>query len=115
MAKSMIMNFTKTIQDWFDKEFGGSLILPDGWYGRPYDNQHLLTFLNEKDNILFLVLDDKLKLQFRGLKSVRVYKHELIFGPFDNLQFEWESYGSDGQHGTKKYQKGEVKIVSTPG
>jgi len=109
------MRFTEIVQKWFKDEWGGSLVLPDGWYGRPYDNQHALTSIDELGEALTLILDQKLTLRFENLKSVEVRDRELIFGPFDQLCFQWEAYGSGGQHGAKEYQAGEVKIVPAPG
>ena len=109
------MRFTHIIQKWFKDEGGGSLVLPDGWYGRPYDDQHAVTSIDESGEALALVLDQKLALHFEGLKSVQVWKRELVFGPFDKLCFEWEAYGTGGEHGAKEYGTGEVKIVPAPG
>jgi len=108
------MSFTNAVQQWFKDEWGGSLFLPDGWYGRPYDNQHALTFVEEAGSVLTIVLDRRLTLRFEGLKSVRAQRRELTFGPFEALRFDWESFGTDGGHGTKEYQGGEVKILSGP-
>lgn len=108
------MNFTNTIQRWFKDEWGGSLLLPDGWYGRPYDNQHALTSVEESGETLTIVLDQKLMLRFEGLKSVKAQKRELIFGPFEKLRFDWESFSTDGKRGSKEYQAGEVKILTGP-
>lgn len=105
------MTFSTTIQQWFDTEWGGSMVLPDGWFGRPYDNQHSLTSVTESGDELTLVLDEILHLRFVGLKSVRIEGHELIFGPFKELRFEWTPYGG-GKLTTKDYRDGEVKIVS---
>lgn len=109
------MSFTNTIQRWFKEELGGSLLLPDGWYGRPYDNQHALTSVDETGEALTVILDRKLTLRFEGLKSVEGRKGELVFGPFDKLRFDWETYGTDAKRGTMEYQTGEAKIVSAPG
>lgn len=108
------MKLANVVQQWFDEEQGGSLVLPDGWYGRPFDNQHALTSLVESELALTLVLDRKLTLRFVGLKSVEAKKGQLSFGPFEKLYFDWESFGTDGKRGAKEYQKGEVKIVSAP-
>jgi hypothetical protein len=108
------MSFTNTIQRWFKDEWGGSLFLPDGWYGRPYDNQHSLTSVEESTDTLIVILDRKLTLRFEGLKSVEAEKRELTFGPFEKLRFDWESFGTDGKRGTKEYQTGEVKILTGP-
>ena len=109
------MRFADIIQKWFKDEWGGSLVLPDGWYGRPYDNQHSLTSIDELGEALTLVLDQKLTLRFENLKSVVVQNRELVFGPFGRLHFEWEDYDPGGQHGAQEYQGGEVKIVPAPG
>ena len=109
------MRFANTVKQWFEHEWGGSLVLPDGWYGRPYDNQHAVTSIDESGNGLTLVLDQKLTLRFEGLKSVDVRSRELVFGPFAKLRFEWEAYGASGEHGVKEYHTGEVKIVPAPG
>jgi hypothetical protein len=109
------MSFTSTVQQWFKDEWGGSLFLPDGWYGRPYDNQHALTSIEESGSTLTIVLDRKLTLRFEGLKSVKAQKRELTFGPFEKLRFDWEGFGTGGGHGTKEYQDGEVKILTGPG
>jgi hypothetical protein len=109
------MPLTELIERWFEEELGGSLLLPDGWYGRPYDNQHALTSVVESGNAITLVLDQKLTLRFEGLKFVEPRKGELVFGPFAKLRFDWESFGSSGQRGTKEYQSGEVRIVGLAG
>jgi hypothetical protein len=109
------MRYTDIIQKWFRDEWGGSLVLPDGWYGRPYDNQHGMTSIHESGDALTVTLDQKLTLHFEGLKSVRVRKRELVFGPFDKLRFEWEAYGASGEHGVKEYRAGEARIVPAPG
>ena len=108
------MSFTSTVQQWFKDEWGGSLLLPDGWYGRPYDNQHALTSVEESGTTLIIVLDRKLMLRFDGLKSVKVHNRELVLGPFEKLRFDWERLGTDGKRGTKEYEAGEVKILTGP-
>ena len=109
------MRFANIIEKWFKDEWGGSLVLPDGWYGRPYDNQHALTSIDELGETLTLILDQKITLYFEGLKSVEVRNRELVFGPFDKLCFEWEAYGTAAEHGVKEYQTGEAKIVPASG
>lgn len=108
------MRFAEIIHRWFREEIGGSLLLPDGWYGRPYDNQHMLTSLIETEASLTVVLDQKITLCFEGLKSVETRGRELVFGPFDKLRFKWESSGVSGDRGEREYESGEVKIVSRP-
>lgn len=109
------MQFAHIINQWFEDELGGSLVLPDGWYGRPYDNQHVATSVIESSDSLTLVLDQKITLHFEGLKLVEVRNRELVIGPFDRLHFEWIAYGNSGEHGTRDYGNGQVKIVPAPG
>ncbi len=106
------MNFVDVIKRWFETEWGGSLLLPDGWYGRPYDNQHALTSVEESDERLVIILDRKLILRFEGLKAVKTEKHTLVLGPFEKLSFDSESLNTDGKLVTKEYQTGEVRILT---
>lgn len=106
------MPHASTVQQWFNAHMGGSLYLPDGWYGRPYDNQHLLTSIAEAGNELSMTLDRNLMLKFEGIQAVNSTVRELIFGPFSKLRFEWSE---NGKRLTKEYYGGEVKIVSPPG
>ena len=105
------MKLKDQIEDWFKQKLGGGLLLPDGWYGRPYDNQHRLTSVVEENNILTISLDQKLNLHFKGLKSVEAQNDQLILRGFDKLRFDWTTYGKDAESGTKEYASGKVKIV----
>lgn len=109
------MRFLEIINQWFKDEWAGSLVLPDGWYGRPHDNQHALTSADEIGNDLNLILDQKITLRFSGIKSVKVIDRELVFGPFDSLRFECEVSREASGPMVKQYQSGEVKIVPAPG
>ena len=106
------MFFTNIVQQWFKAQMGGSLHLPDGWYGRPYDNQHILTSIDEAGDDLLMALDHDLVLKFKGLQAVNSTTRELIFGPFSALRFEWVE---NGHRQAKEYGDGEVKVVSPPG
>lgn len=105
------MLYEQAIRQWFDKEGGGSLLLPDGWFGRPHDNVHSLTSIDEAKDVLIIVLDQgRITLQFERPKMVRVDNHDLIFSEFDKFCFEWKGIGTRG--GTKNYHEGEVRLVA---
>jgi hypothetical protein len=108
------MTFIDETRKWFSREWGGSLILPDGWFGRPYGAQHSLTDVRLTSDGFELLLDDNLVLRFAGLKSVRATGRELTFGPFASLQFTWTPFGG-GSPSLQEYGPGEVKIVAAPG
>ena len=108
------MSAKTVVQQWFNAKFGGSLLLPDGWYGRPHDNQHMLTSIDENGDDLSVTLDNRLTLRFKGLQTVIPTDRELIFGPFRRLCFEWNRIG-EKRRLTKEYDSGEVKIVTAPG
>lgn len=103
------------VQRWFIEEKSGSLMLPDGWFGRPFDNQHELTSLVESNSDLTIILDGNLTLYFYGLESVETRKKELVFSRFHNLRFEWQDAGGSGEGHSAEFGAGEVKIVSAPG
>src|SRR5215213_70194 len=73
------MEHGRMIERWFKEELGGTLVLPDGWYGRPYDNVHTLTKLDETADSLTLALDHKLSLHFEGLERVEARAMERLF------------------------------------
>jgi hypothetical protein len=64
------MRHADTIRKWFEKELGGGLILPDGWFGRPYDSQYSLTSIEENGDDLTMILSEHLLLRFSGLKAI---------------------------------------------
>jgi hypothetical protein len=109
------MSHVAIILDWFSKKTGGSLYLPDGWFGRPYDNIHQISSINEtKSGNIQLVLDENIFLYFVGLEKAQQDSRDLILGPFDTLFFEWKDPQNNSQM-TKEYCSGEVRIISHPG
>jgi hypothetical protein len=108
------MDAELVIQEWLKSKRAGSLLLPDGWFGRPYDNQHILTFIREVDEVLILVLDDRVTLRFEGLKSVKENGPNLVLGSFDKCCLMLERGDAKGIE-IKEYGAGEIRIMSTPG
>jgi hypothetical protein len=108
------MAYVDVIRRWFAAELGGGLILPDGWFGRPYDNQYSLTSIEEDGTDLAIVLSEHLLLRFSGLNAVTPKGRELVFGAFDKLYFEWMPFGG-GSMQTQEYRGGEAIIAAPPG
>jgi hypothetical protein len=109
-VKGDAMDYVQTLRDWFEREGGAGLVLPDGWYGRPFDNVHTLVSVNHEANDLTIELERNLLLHFRGLRNLESRDHDLVFTDFDYLQFKWAGIGTPG--GTKEYYGGEVRLIA---
>lgn len=107
--------FQNTVEAWFKREWGGSLHLPSGWFGRPYDNQHSLTSFTPLDGGYVLVLDKQLEIHFHGLQRVEDKGGELCFSGFDKCDFTWKEFGSNPNPHSESFEFGEVKIIGAPG
>jgi len=108
-------NHKQTVEEWFSREWGGSLYLPDGWFGRPYDNQHCLSSFRQINNRTELVLDNHLHLVFHCLERVYDAGRELHFIGFTELEFTWVGYGENSKRKSQtiKYGAGDVKVVAS--
>lgn len=100
-----------TMRAWFCKTGGGGLILPTGWFGRPYDNLHVLTEVIFADQGLTLVLDSSLILRFSQYPAVESTESELLLR-FLSLRFEWQEYGSKKTH-QQNFGPNVVRFVAT--
>jgi hypothetical protein len=83
----------RKIRDWFAQR-GAGLILPSGWFGRPHDNVHTLTKIDASNEVLTIVLDERLRLDFVLLQDVEQIGSELLLSGFSRLTFKWQEYGS---------------------
>ncbi len=102
------------IDAWFSRTGGGGLILPNGWYGKPNDNIHQLTFSEVRPRWIIVELDEHLLLSFRGSTMVQDRGPELAIFGFSSLVFDRTDYGADtGDVST--FADGEVRLVAPPG
>jgi hypothetical protein len=99
----------EAIADWFRSNLVASMVLPDGWFGRPYDNLHSLTWTTTRSTRLLLELDGQLLLVFTGAPTVTVSAAGLVITGFRQLAFVWQGYGDMAPHGTV-YDNGEVRL-----
>lgn len=103
--------FEKTIRNWFSRETGGTLMLPTGWFGRPFDNIHQLTSIAHTDNTLDLVLDGKYNLHFENLCSVQDAENELVFYGFKSFRFFREDHDDNTRTHERSFSDGTVKLI----
>lgn len=97
------MTHMQKVRSWFSHNSGSGLVLPDGWFGRPYDNFHSLT-----------ETDGQLSLTFYGPIDVCDTGNELVISGYSRLEFDWREYGSLARH-SDIYDGGEVRLVAHPG
>jgi len=99
-----------TISNWFRVAGRSTLMLPDGWYGRPRDNLHALTFVVARPAKVLLELDDHLLLVFTDLSIARVENSEFILEQFAQLVFDWQGVAEVEPH-VSVYREGQVRFV----
>lgn len=102
------------LERWFQRTGGGGLILPDGWFGRPYDNIHQLTYLKSRPRKVLIELDEQLYLIITEPTSAVDKDNELTLAGFAQCVFDWSEYGARAAHSTI-YKSGDVKFVAPPG
>ena len=107
------MKDTETIdifKSWIDKNEGFGLILPDGWFGRPMDNIHKITWWAERDNKFIIELDNQLYLNLTKPVIFRIDTTSLIMSSFLQFVFDRQGYGDMTPH-CKVYNSGEITFV----
>ena len=105
-------DYCAMIVTWFAHWKLGGLILPEGWFGRPYDNAYRLSRVEERAGQLALNLDDgKILMEVRGLKGVRVEDKDLVIGPIESASVLWEGDERPTSRGKIECGPGEVRFV----
>lgn len=102
------------IEGWFRASGGGGLILPDGWFGRPHDNIHRISFLAIRPLWLIVELDERLLLTVREPATVHERDGDLIVGGFSSCVLDRKQYAGESGH-LRSYAGGEVRFVAPPG
>ena len=101
------------IEKWIKKNESFGLKLPDGWFGRPYDNQHKITWMQERPNKLIIELDEQLFLIFTKPTVVEPSGKDLTISGFKQLSFDRQGYGDMKAH-CNLFRSGVVTFVSLP-
>lgn len=78
-------NHVMTIQRWFDRARFAGVILPDGWWGKPYDNLHTLTHATSDRETVTLDFETTFVLVFYDLQRVYEAEKDLILDGFSRL------------------------------
>jgi hypothetical protein len=98
-----------SIADWMAQVGAAGLVLPNGWFGRPYDELHRLTWLEPRANRVLLELDDRLLLILTNVSHVEVGKDRLTIGAAQ-VVLDWQEYGSQLSH-VETFASADVALV----
>lgn len=90
------------------------LILPSGWFGRPYDNLLRLTHSEVTSGLLRLELEGQLVLTFSGDARATTTATGLRLTGYSGLAWDWIEFGSATRH-HEKFTGGQVEFVGAVG
>lgn len=103
-----------TVHEFFSTVGYAGLILPSGWFGRPYDNLLQLTRSEASDESVIVELDNQLVLTFAGVLQVISTDRGLRLSGFSALAWDWTEFGSSAAH-HEEFASGEVELVAPMG
>jgi len=99
------------IEEYKNNKKSFHLKLPDGWFGRPYDNWHKLTEFIQRPNKTILEIDEQLYLIFTGEIKEQDHGDKIVISNFIKLVFDWQGYG-DMNPNCKIYREGFVEMIN---
>jgi len=100
------------INDWCRRNVSFGLQLPNGWFGRPYDNMHHLTGIFDRPNKLIIEIDPQLYLVFTKPTTISVDSDEnLVCSNFSQLVFDRQGYG-DMKPFAEIFRSGSVTLMT---
>lgn len=103
------------IRQWFARAGQATgPILPDGWFGRPYDNSYILKDIQIVGDVLVIKLSEDTSLTLEQLGQVYIDNSELVFEGFHTCLFRWKEYGGIEDR-ELSYDAGLVRFVPPVG
>ncbi len=97
--------------DWFGRVKLASLELPDGWFGRPYDNLHQLTWSAATSHKLLLELDHQLLLVITDPRGMDVNESEVRLNGCLQVTLDWQEFGNMRPH-VDDHGQGTVRLAA---
>lgn len=96
--------------------YGASLKLPNGWFGRPYDNLHQLTSAKGTDGSVVIILDGQQSLSLEGQLYGEVVSNDILrLAGFSRAVWDWIEYGPSGKAHHEQFEGGVVEFLIPPG
>jgi hypothetical protein len=81
------------IAKWFDQVRLAGLELPTGWFGRPFDNLHQLTWSASATRKVLLELDEQILVVLTQPERVEVIDNDLHVVGSKQVVVDWQEYG----------------------
>lgn len=107
-------DIVSAIRDFFAAVGYAALILPRGWFGRPYDTFMTLTGSRASEEGLVLELDRQHVLRVDGSPQLTSTQDGLRLSGFTGLVWDWTEYGSAVSH-HEEFMSGDVWLVPPTG
>jgi hypothetical protein len=93
---------------WFGRGVAG-LVLPTGWFGRPFDNAHELTWCEARKDRLLVELDGQQLLTATREIGLEIAGNELVVTA-EQVVFDWIEYGTPKVH-AEVFAPGSFRLV----
>ncbi len=106
-----VFSLDRRIKFFFLRHRSCGLKLPNGWFGRPYENRLSLVKAEAHDDALIIELDHPLHFIFHGIPTLESKADGLHLTDFDALVFEWKEAGETQHPHRERYTSGEVHLV----
>lgn len=94
------MNYIETINNWKNDNPTFGLFLPTGWFGRPYDNHHTITWFEDRKFKLLIEVDEQLLFIITKSNQFEILtnNNDLIIRNFYRITFDRLGYGDLTAH-----------------
>lgn len=103
----------ETIRGFYERHTVVGLRLPDGWFGRAYDNLLTITSIDNVAEEICIEFSGGEKLRVCGTSNVERFENALVITGFTLLEWTWQLYGSTEQK-RKVYSAGKVEFLAPP-
>lgn len=103
-------NFQDVLLSYFRAHPLVGLILPDGWFGRPYDSILEYQSVQAVRGNYLLNFDGGESIEIVGNPVLVLRERSLFVSEFEQVDWRWVSYGSS-QENHSQYVEGEVVFM----
>lgn len=98
------------VSPWFERHAVVGIELPSGWFGRPHDGQHRLTYSSLTAERLILAFDAHHVLIFVRPRQCDAEEHRLVIGEAEFIIWSWDESLAASQLQT--FKSGDVVFHS---